>query len=154
MSGFIPNSRGDFVLDFIVVAMALVVPILAFSIFQTKYKKNNSLHRVIQIALGIILGVAIVAFELDMRINGWRHLAEPSPYYDSLVFPSLIIHLCFAIPSLVLWSYTIYMGLKHSIDKQINSARIQHKKWGYLSSYFMLGTTITGWIFYYLAFMA
>jgi uncharacterized membrane protein YozB (DUF420 family) len=154
MSGFIPNSRGDFILDFIVIAMAVVVPILAFSIFQAKYKKNIKGHRLIQIALGVILGIAIVAFELDMRINGWRHMAEPSPYYETWVFPALIIHLCFAVPSLGLWTYTIYMGLKHSIHAQINPARIQHKKWGYLSSYFMLGTAVTGWIFYYLAFMA
>jgi len=95
-----------------------------------------------------------VIFELDMRINGWRHMAEPSPYYETWVFPALIIHLCFSIPTLALWSYTIFMALKHSIDKQSNPSRLKHKRLGYISSFGMLGTAVTGWIFYWLAFMA
>ncbi|MBC7531740.1 MAG: DUF420 domain-containing protein [Oligoflexus sp.] len=154
MPGFLPSSRGSFILDFIVVAMALVVPILGFSVFTVKIKKNLILHRVIQIVLGIVLGLAIVVFELDMRINGWRQLAEPSPYYDSWVFPSLIIHLCFSIPTLVLWAYTIFTALKHSIDKSHNPARFKHKNLGRLSAYAMIGTALTGWIFYWFAFIA
>ena len=154
MPGFLPSSRGSFILDFIVVAMALVVPILGFSVFSVKIKKNPALHRVIQIVLGIVLGLAIVIFELDMRINGWRQLAEPSPYYDSWVFPSLIIHLCFSIPTLILWAYTIFTALKHSIDKSPNPSRFKHKKLGRLSSYAMIGTALTGWIFYWFAFIA
>lgn len=154
MSGFIPSSRGSFILDFIVVAMALVLPILIFSIWHVKYKKNLAFHRTLQIGLGSVLGIAIIAFELDMRIFGWRHLAEPSPYYETLVFPLLIIHLCFAIPTLFLWSYTIFMGIKHSIEKSLNKARKQHKLLGTTSAYMMVGTTVTGWIFYYFAFIA
>lgn len=154
MSGFLPSSRGSFILDFIVVAMAAVLPILLYSIWIAKIKKDLKFHRSIQMTLGIILGVAIIAFELDMRINGWRHLAEPSPYYDTLVFPSLIIHLCFAIPTLFIWSYTIYAALRHRIELGVNKARIQHRKLGLASAYLMLGTTVTGWIFYYFAFLA
>lgn len=154
MPGFLPSSRGSFLLDFIVVAMALVVPILGFSVFSVKMKKNLGLHRSIQIVLGVVLGLAIVAFELDMRINGWRHLAEPSPYYNSLVFPSLIVHLGLSIPTLGLWTYTIIMALKHSINRSHNAARLQHKKLGRWSAYAMIGTAVTGWIFYWFAFMA
>ncbi|MBC7659357.1 MAG: DUF420 domain-containing protein [Chitinophagaceae bacterium] len=154
MAGFIPTSRGSFVLDFIVVAMGLIVPIMLFSIRTVKIRKNLALHRLIQIGLGITLGIAIVAFELDMRINGWRHLAMPSPYYNTLVFPALIVHLCFAVPTLVLWTYTIAQAVKYTIEKQVNQARNQHKRLGLYSSYSMIGTAITGWIFYYLAFIA
>lgn len=154
MPGFLPYSRGSFILDFIVVAMALVLPVLAWSIWLVKSKKNLAFHKTIQIGLGLVLGLAIVAFELDMRINGWRHLAEPSPYYETWVFPSLLLHLCFAIPTLFLWTYTIFAGLKHSIEKSWNKAREQHRKLGLASSYMMAGTTVTGWIFYYFAFIA
>lgn len=154
MPGFIPSSRGSFILDFIVSAMALVVLILGFSVFTVKFKQNLRLHRAIQIVLGVVLGLTILAFELDMRINGWRHLARASPYYESWVFPSLILHLCFAIPTLLLWGYTIAMALRHSIEKSHNHARFQHKKLGRLSSYAMIGTAVTGWIFYGFAFMA
>ncbi len=154
MQGFIPSSRGSFILDFIVLAMAAVLPVLFYSILQVKLKKNIPFHRTLQIALGIILGIAIIAFELDMRINGWRHLAEPSPYYSSLVIPALAIHLSFAIPTLLLWAFTIYSALKNKIDTNDNKARSLHKKLGMFSAYYMLATTVTGWIFYYLAFIA
>ncbi len=154
MSGFIPHSRGSFMLDFVVVAMAAVLPLLWYSIRQARTHKNYSYHKKLQSVLGVVLGAAILAFELDMRIWGWRHLAEPSPYYDSFVFPALVIHLCFAIPTLFLWTYTIYAALRHSIEKSVNKARIQHRKLGPISAYFMFGTTVTGWIFYYLSFIA
>ena len=154
MQGFLPGSRGTFVLDLIVVAMAVIIPVLFYSLFAVQKRKNYQLHRNMQIGLGIVLGVAILAFELDMRINGWRHLAEPSPYYTSLVYPALIIHLCFAVPTLFLWSYTLFMGIRHSINLSYNSARFSHKKFGRLSAYTMVGTTVTGWIFYWLAFIA
>lgn len=154
MQGFIPSSRGSFILDFIVVAMAAVVPLLIFSIWQAKYRKNLAFHKTMQITLGSVLGVAVIAFELDMRIFGWRHLAEASPYYETLVFPALILHLFFAVPALFLWTYTIYAGIKHGIEKSLSKHRIQHKKLGLYSAIFMIGTTVTGWIFYYLAFIA
>jgi len=154
MPGFIPLSRGSLVLDLIVVAMALVVPILLFSIYTVRHQKNLKRHRIIQTTLGIVLGLAVITFELDMRINGWRDLARPSPYYDTLVFPALIIHLLFAIPSLILWGYTIIMAYRQSIETNLNKGRFRHKKLGLLSSYSMVGTAITGWIFYGLAFIA
>jgi putative membrane protein len=154
MPGFLPSSRGSFILDFIVVAMAAVVPILLFSIRRVRIDRDFKRHKAIQIALGIILGSAILAFELDMRLNGWKHLAAASPYYETYVYPALLIHLGFAIPTLCLWTYTIYAGIKHRIELGANKARIRHRKLGLWSTYTMVGTTITGWIFYYLAFIA
>lgn len=154
MPGFLPSSRGSFILDFIVLAMAAVIPVLIYSIWQAKYRKNLAFHKTLQIGLGVVLGITILTFELDMRINGWRHLAKDSPYYDTFVYPALIVHLFFAIPTLFLWTYTLYAGVKHSIEKSLSKYRIQHRKLGRLSAAFMLGTTVTGWIFYYLAFIA
>ncbi len=155
MTGFLPNSRGSLILDLIVVAMALVIPVMLYSLVAVRRHKNFERHRIIQISLGLILGVAILAFEVDMRWNGWRHLAEASPYFESLVFPALYVHLCFAIPTLFLWVYTIFMASKYQISRAAGGApRFRHKTFGRLSAYSMIATTITGWIFYYLAFIA
>ena len=154
MPGFLPNSRGSLTLDLLVVAMGLIIPVLGLSIYRVKFKKSVQSHRVIQSILAVVLAIAVIAFELDMRLNGWRHLAEPSPYYQSLVFPALTVHLCFSIPTLLLWSCTIGLALRFAIDSNQNKARFQHRKLGWLSSLAMLGTTVTGWTFYYLAFVA
>ncbi len=152
--GFLPGSRASFILDFIVVAMAVILPLMIYSLLLVRRHKNYTGHRNMQIILGVVLGVAILAFELDMRIRGWRHLAEASPYYDSWVFPSLYFHLCFAIPTLILWSYTIFQAVRHQIIASSHPTRFRHKTFGRLSAYSMIATTLTGWIFYCLAFVA
>ena len=102
-TGFLPFSRANFLMDFVVLAMAVIVPIMIGSVILVRYKKDYNLHKKIQIALGSILGLTLIVFELDVRLNGWRHLAEASPYYENFVFPSLFVHLFFAIPTFFLW---------------------------------------------------
>lgn len=152
--GFLPGSRASFILDLIVVAMAIILPVMIYSLFIVRRHKRYTKHRNLQIALGTVLGLAILAFEIDMRLRGWRHLAEASPYYDSLVFPALYIHLFFAVPTLGLWSYTIFQAVRHQISTRVSPSRFKHKTFGRLSAYTMIATTLTGWIFYWLAFMA
>ncbi len=154
MEGFLPMSRASFMLDFIVLAMGAIVPILFLSIYLVRRKRQFALHRKIQITLGVVLGLAILAFELDMRIFGWRQYAEPSPYFQTFVFPALYVHLCFAVPTLCLWVYTLSMALRHRIATETNQQRIQHKRWGHWSALGMLGTSFSGCLFFWLAFMA
>lgn len=154
MEGFLPMSRASFVLDFIALAMAAVIPILVVSLYQVRQRRNYQLHKRIQILLGVVLGVAILVFELDMRLFGWRQYAEASPYYETLVYPALIFHLIFAIPTFFLWIYTLVMALRQHIDTESGKPRFRHKFFGRLSAYGMIGTTLSGWLFFWLAFMA
>jgi uncharacterized membrane protein YozB (DUF420 family) len=153
-SGFLPGSRASFTLDLIVIAMAIVLPAMIYSLLLVRRHKDYKGHRNMQIVLGVVLGLAIIAFELDMRLRGWRHLAADSPYYESLVFPALYVHLAFAIPTLVLWSYTIFQAIRYRIIASGHPTRFRHKTFGRLSAYTMIATTLTGWIFYCLAFVA
>lgn len=150
-SGFLPFSRASFLIDFVVLAMTIIIPIMLLSMFLVRYKKNYMAHRNIQITLGIVLGITIIFFELDIRLNGWKHLAEVSPYYDTLVFPSLFIHLAFAIPTLILWIITIIGAIKTPIRLQKMNF---HKIMGRSSVFFLIATTVTGWVFFWLAFVA
>lgn len=153
--GFLPGSRANLILDVIVVAMALVIPILLYSLSAVRRQRNYNRHKTIQITLGVILGVAILLFEIDIRLNGWRHMAEASPFYDTWVFPALYVHLFFAIPTLFLWAYTLFMATRHSIIQGTGQKhRFRHKTFGRLSAYCMIATTLTGWMFYWLAFIA
>lgn len=152
-TGFLPFSRANFLMDFVVLAMAVIVPIMIGSVILVRYKKDYNLHKKIQIALGSILGLTLIVFELDVRLNGWRHLAEASPYYENFVFPSLFVHLFFAIPTFFLWLVTIIGGIKRYNPKNPLNTGF-HKKMGRYSAFFMLGTTVTGWIFFWLAFVA
>lgn len=134
--------------------MAAVLPLLLYSLVQVRRNQRFQTHRNMQIGLGVILGLAILAFEIDMRLNGWRHMAEPSPFYETLVFPALYVHLCFSVPTLILWAYTIFQALRQHILANQGPSRFRHKFYGRLSAYTMVATTLTGWLFYWLAFVA
>ena len=151
----LPMSRASFIMDFVVVSLFILLPILFYSIYAVRRKRKIKEHRKLQIGLGIVLGVAITLFELDVRLSGWRHLAEPSPYYDTLVFPALITHLIFAIPTLFIWIYAIYTAVKSYTRHGLPKASIKkHKFVGMTATIGLTMTSITGWVFFWLAFIA
>ena len=131
--------------------------ILIYSIYQIRVKKRPELHRNIQIITAIVLTVALIAFEVDVRfITNWRSLAEPSPYYATgLVDFWLTVHLIFAIPTPLVWGFVIGMALKHfKTGFQQGAYNRRHRISGRIAAALMFLTAITGWIFYYVAFVA
>ena len=154
MDGFLPFSRASLMLDSVVVAMFIVLPIQVWSIHKAKAGQWQ-LHRNVQLITSIVLLLAVVAFEIDIRLNGWRHLAEVSPYYDSIVFPALFIHLFFAICTPFIWGFTLIKAMRQfGYPVKPTDYLQKHKRWGKISFGFLCGTSFTGWAFYYLAFMA
>lgn len=151
----LPMSRATLIMDFVVIALIILLPVLCYSIHAIRYRRNVVKHRRLQTFLGIVLGIAIIAFELDVRINGWRHLAEQSPFYDTLVFPSLFLHLIFAIPTLITWTTVLVSSLRNFRGGNVSQSKIdRHKLLGRLSAIGLFMTSITGWIFFWLAFIA
>lgn len=144
-------------LDFVVVAMLGVLFVLAYSIYQIRINKKPSLHRNIQIMTAILLTATLVAFEIDVRfLTAWRELAEVSPFYDSgVVDCCLLVHLLFAIPTPIIWVIVIAMSLRRfrSGFSQGDFNRF-HRISGRIAAAFMFLTAVTGWIFYYVAFVA
>ena len=156
--GFL-GTRGSFMLDLVFLAMFLVVPAMFWSVFQVR-RGRYELHRWVQTTLGVVLGVAVLAFELDMRIHGWKHRAEPSAFWrtgswNDAIDYSLAVHLAFAIPNTILWAWTITQAWRHFSRPTVpNAYSSHHRFWGWLTVVFMTMTALTGWVFYYLAFVA
>lgn len=154
MGGFIPGSRGSFMLDVVAVAMIAILPLLAVAIQAAKSRKYD-LHKRIMITLGAVLLLAVLAFEIEMRSVGWRHLAEPSPYYESLVFWSLGIHLIFSITAAASIVITLGLALKNFPSHPAPGPHsVLHRRLGKIAVISLTCTAVTGWIFYYLAFVA
>lgn len=157
-------------LDFVTLAMAVVLVILAFSIYVVRFKKRPTLHRNIQVATSVILTLALIAFEIDVRfITNWRELAQASPYYASgIVDWCLTIHLIFAIPTPIVWAVVIFMAIRRydsgsfkreslpddSHPKSSKGFSHFHRLSGRIAAGFMVLTALTGWVFYYVAFVA
>ncbi len=152
----LPFSRAPFIIDLLECSMFFVLALMSYSIYLVKIKKKYQLHKRIQILISCLLLVVIVFFEIDIRLHGWRQYAEISPYYPGMVFLSLFIHIIFATLTLVFWSLTIYHGIKFFDFKnpRPNEYSMRHKKIGKISAVLLFITTITGTIFFYLAFVA
>ncbi|MGC3968190.1 MAG: hypothetical protein QM775_12715 [Pirellulales bacterium] len=72
MPGFL-GTRASLMLDVVFLAMFAVVPILFWSIYLVRAKRNYRLHKQVQVTLSLVLLVAVTLFEVDMRCyTPWR----------------------------------------------------------------------------------
>ena len=116
LDGFL-GFRGSLMLDVVFLAMFAVLPALAVSIYLVK-QGEFGLHKKLQLALGLVLLVAVVAFEVDMRLNDWTTRAIESPYFSADAKWScpagvaLTVHLFFAVPTAGLWTFVIVQALR------------------------------------------
>jgi hypothetical protein len=145
-------------LDVVFLAMFLVVPVMAASIYLVK-RQQYTLHKRLQTTLATVLLVAVLAFELDMRFGGgWRERAAPSPYWDdgfNLIWQALIVHLLFAVPTLFLWIAVIVRAYRQFPTPPLPGQHsASHRFWGWFAAIGMTMTAVTGCIFYWLAFVA
>jgi uncharacterized membrane protein YozB (DUF420 family) len=162
MDGFLPFGRGSIMLDVVFVAMFVVVPILFASLWLVKYRRNYRWHKTLQLTMATVLLVAVTLFEVDMQFfTQWEDRALASPYFDSEhkwscpTGISLIVHLFFAVPTLVLWIVVIVQALRRfSRPPQPGPHSAWHARWGTLAAIGMFMTAGTGWIFYWMAFVA
>ena len=159
VDGFL-GTRGSLMLDVVFLAMFAIVPVMLLSIYLVRYRKQFQLHKQLQIALGAVLLVAVLAFEVDMRLfTDWEQRAEPSPYYRpdawNAVWYTLIVHLAFAVPTAMLWVFVIVQAIrKFPVPTAPGTHSRQHVLWARLAAGGMVMTAVTGWIFYWLAFVA
>ena len=105
---FIPGSRADGIIDAVVIAMIVIVPIMWWSIWQARRGKRR-LHRKVQSVLAMVLGIAVLIFEINVRLVGWqdgqadqsllRHLGLPHAhhsYHHRLLHAAARIYLVFS----------------------------------------------------------
>lgn len=151
--GFL-GTRASFMLDFVFVAMFAVIPIMGWSIYQVKFNRRYQLHKAVQLVLGVVLLVAVTLFEIDIRLYGWVHRADPVAGEPApIIWTTLYIHLFFAITTSVLWVFVIVQALlKFPSPPKPCEYSGRHLFWGKLAALDMFMTALTGWVFYLLAF--
>lgn len=157
-NGFL-GTRASLMLDVVFLAMLVIVPVMLWGIRLAK-RGAHAAHKRVQLTLALILLVAVSAFEIDMRVNtDWRERAAASPYYSpsgmSAVWTSLIVHLGFAVPTLLVWIGVVTAALRRfPRPPHPGPHSATHRRWGWIASVLMTLTSVTGWVFYWLAFVA
>jgi hypothetical protein len=158
--GFL-GFRTSFMLDFVVVALVLIVPILVYSLCAVKFQQRYLLHRNLQLLLGIVLLVAVGLFEIDLQWvqGGWanvvaKRVAPLTAEQLGFVQTVLRVHLVFAISTPVLWAATIVLALRRMPSPPHPCPHSQlHKSLGWISTIDIVLTSVTGLVFYYFAFV-
>jgi putative membrane protein len=152
-----------FMLDFVVVALILIVPLLMLSLWKVKVGRQYRFHRQLQLLLGVILLVAVAAFEVDVQLahGGWENIVakqnltpEALATKIAVVRPWLQVHLVFAVSTPFLWIATIVLALKHFGKNPIPGPHSRlHRILGWASTVDITMTSLTGLAFYYVAFV-
>lgn len=159
MNGFL-GTRGSFMLDLVFASMLAAVPLLLLSGWLVRYRKQYGTHRKLQMVLSVVLLVAVAAFELEMRLFGWTDRAVDSPFWidgrsNDWIDYSLMLHLCFAIPTPFIWGFVVYKAMKKFPNPPEPSAHSRsHRFWGRIAMAGLTLTALTGSVFYWLAFAA
>jgi putative membrane protein len=152
-----------FMLDFVVVALILIVPLLLLSLWKVKLGRQYRFHRQLQLLLGVVLLVAVAAFEVDVNLShgGWENIVakqnlspEALAAKIALVRPWLRVHLIFAVSTPFLWIATIALALKHFGKNPTPGPHSRlHAILGWASTIDITMTSLTGLAFYYVAFV-
>jgi putative membrane protein len=160
IQGFL-GGRASLMLDVVFLTMFVVVPVLAASVYLVKYRRQYQLHKALQLVMASVLLAAVLLFEIDMRVNGWKERTNLSPFFDPALKwgwlgpISLIVHLSFAVPTLFLWIYVVVQALRKFSRPPLPGPHSRsHARWGMIAAGGMAMTAVTGWIFYWLAFVA
>lgn len=155
IDGFL-GTRASLMLDVVFIAMFLVIAVMGWSIYQVRYRRRYTLHKRVQLVIAGILLVAVSAFEIDMRLHGWEERAagEIGGSAGPIVWKALYVHLIFAITSFILWPLVIFRAWRqYPTPPAPGEHSRSHLFWARLAAIDMLLTSITGWVFYYLAFV-
>lgn len=157
--GFLGN-HASFMLDVVVCALVVIVPTLVFSLYAVKVQRKFTLHRNLQVILGVVLLLAVGLFEIDIRLQGGIDgilakrvtplAADARRFFDTL----LAVHLVFAVSTPFLWGTTLVLALKKFASPPAPGAHSgTHKLLGWLSAIDITLTSITGLLVYYFGFM-
>lgn len=157
--GFL-GYRTSFMLDLVACALVIIVPVLLTSLYLVRFRKQYQVHKYMQVALGIVLLVAVGLFEVDMRLQGGIQgilakrvtplTAAQSGFFRQL----LIVHLVFAISTVGLWGTTLILALRRMPCPPGPSPHSSlHKLLGWLSAIDITATAVTGLMVYYFGFM-
>ena len=140
-------------LDVVVVALVVVVPMLLVSLCQVRLRRRYRVHKRLQLLLGAVLLVAVSLFEIDMRLHGgfWAI----SQNHTTAMHVLLYVHLFFAISTVVLWVATISLAMRRFRSPPEPGAHSRlHRRLGWLATLDITATSITGLLVYYFGFVA
>ena len=154
LDGFL-GTRASLGMDVVLVGLIALLPVLAWSIAAVR-RGGYRLHKRLQLFIVAALGVAIVVFEVDVRlVSDWRPRAAASPFWPGGVLAALAVHLVFAVSTFVLLAWVVWEAATRFPSPPVpGSHGPRHRRMARLAAADLVLTAVTGTVFYWLAFVA
>lgn len=132
--GFL-GTRAPLFMD-VVTLFFMVVPFLvAYSVYMA-IKRRYRAHFILQLFTFAMSMIMVVVFEIGVRIEGgFNAYMQESTLSYSAVLIYLIVHILFALLTVVAWGITIYSSLK------------AYREEGYQATYFKKHKKRARWVF-------
>jgi hypothetical protein len=153
--GFL-GTRAPLILDVLCLAMLGVLVVLAWSVFQVRFRRRYQLHKWTQIILAAVLLAVVILFEIDIRLHGWEERAagQLGGHPPPAAVTALYVHLVFAVTTVLLWPVTIVLALRNLPNPPMPGPHSRlHIPLARVAALDMVLTAITGWTFYWFAFV-
>lgn len=150
--GLFPNT--DILIDVVNFSFIVIVPMLIYSWIKVR-KGEYGLHKKIQMTLFAGLFVAVILFEVDLRLRGGVfEMVKDSRFADTLFLNGLVwTHLVFSITTALIWIGLVIFSLKKFPKPPApNYFSRTHILWGRIGMIDMILTGITGVMLYFLGF--
>ena len=154
-AGFL-GTRGDVLMDIVVLSFLVILPVLVIS-WRAARAAEYRRHRAIQISLALALAVVVTLFEIDLKLSGGIFaLTRASSYAGTSLLNSLIYgHMLVAIGSALVWVTLVLVSLrKFSTPPVPNAFGPTHRVWGRVGMLLMMASGLSAVPLYYLGFAA
>lgn len=155
MPGGFLGTRGDLLMDLVVVAIVLT-PFLFLWAVRLARRGQYTGHRNLQTALLGTLLIAIVLFELDIRLSGGTQaFLAGSPHLGSSLLSWLLrVHVLVAVLSFGLWGMLVVKAWRARMDLHPGLFTASHRRRGYWVFAGTVFTAVSGVWLYWLGFVA
>jgi uncharacterized membrane protein YozB (DUF420 family) len=131
MIGIFGTDAGFFI-DLFLLVLLVELPVMIFAVVLVRRGETRAHARLMSLCFALFL-VAVAAFEAQV------YLGEPGP---PLATTPLVIHLCFAVPTLLLWIYQVATARRAFEDPK------PHRIRGRTLMGFLTATVATGaWLY-------
>jgi len=149
------GTNADLLMDLVIVAFIIIIPALIIS-WRMARKNDHVAHSKLQLTLGIILGVAVAIFEVDLSMaGGMAELTKDSAYFGTPTLNNWMYgHTIVAILTTLFWLVLIVMSMKKfKFPPKSNAFKKIHKPVGIISMLLMFATGLSSFPLYYYGFM-
>ena len=152
--GFL-GTRADILMDLVLLSFLIILPTMSWS-WNAARKRHYRKHKTTQLSLASLLFVAVLLFEVDMKLSGGIfELTSQSKYSGTTLLNAWIYgHTLVAILTSIIWVFLIIFSLRRFPNPpEPGDFSKAHRVWGRIGMVTMMLAGLSAFPLYYYGFL-